>query len=97
MPRQRKAPYLYLKRKAGRPAYYVIRDGGREIGIGGSEVDRQAAEDALVAYLIERHDPRPTGECRPDQMTIATAMDIYLREHTEVRDPVRISFATDRI
>lgn len=74
-----KGPRLYLRRRKGRPATWVILDTGDEVGTGCGENDRRGAEAALAAYITGKHAPQ-THLSRPSDILIADVVAIYLRE-----------------
>jgi integrase len=77
--RHSKGVRLWLRRRAGRDAVWVIRDGGSEHGTGCGERDRGAAETALNAYLASAYAP-PTGPATPAALAIADVLNLYLTE-----------------
>ena len=87
MPRPTKGPRLY--RRADRGMYF-IRDGSKFYGTGTR--NSVEAEAALARYLAQKG--RPAGPTAPDQMTVATALDIYGNERAPaVKAPERIGYA----
>jgi hypothetical protein len=61
--RYRKPPRLYLRKRVGRMAHWLILDGGKQTALCLGEDQRAQAEEALAAY-IERtgHEPAPRPE-----------------------------------
>src|SRR5215469_13421772 len=88
MPRRSKGPRLWL-RPARRdssgaithPASYFIRDDGRQIGTGCHSGQRAEAEQALAAYIAEKHrlemdsEPHETKE-----ISIVDVVRVYTRD-----------------
>ena len=65
MPRRRLPARLRLRKaRADRSALWVILDGEKEIGTGVGADDVAAAQEALEAYLADKHRP-PSGEFIP--------------------------------
>lgn len=80
MPRPTKGPRLYLRRRGGRAAVYVIRDGENEIGTGCGGGDPEGAARALEVYLSARYQP-PTAGSRLEHILVADVLNAYLAEH----------------
>jgi integrase len=57
MPRRAKGARLYLRKRLGREAVWVILDGENEVSTGCSADDRGRAEKALAAYIARKHKP----------------------------------------
>lgn len=83
---QPKGPRLWLepeRQRKGRPATpaaWTIRDDGgfkRRLSFG--PADRAGAEEALQAYLAEKHEI-PAGERHPSQRLTADILSLYLRD-----------------
>ena len=92
MPRRAKGARLYYRRDK---AYYVIRDGNRQLSTGTS--DRREAEAALAQYIAEKGRPAQ-GPRTPDKFTISEALDRYGSEHAPtVKDDSRIGYAIDAL
>lgn len=100
MPRPALGPRLYLRRRAGRAAVWVILDGPREIATGCGE-DRRAEAHRALADHIERRaadTARPDGPRDPDRLAIGDALAIYAAERAATRaDPARIGHAIARL
>lgn len=79
MPRPAKGVRLYLRKRKGRIAKWVILDRGKEIATGCDESDSRQAEKALVDYLARKYES-PQGACHPDQMICGRALEIYGNE-----------------
>jgi integrase len=80
MPRRNKGARLYLRRRRGRAAVWVILDHGREIGTGAGQNDIGAAEEALAHHI--GHKRRPDfGDGHPSQVLIADALSEYGEKH----------------
>lgn len=87
MPRHAKGPRLWLHKRPGRAARWVILDAGRHHATGCGEGDRAGAERALGRYIADKYQP-PTRESALDRIAIADVINIYLREHApHVRNP----------
>lgn len=82
---RRKRPRLYLRpaRANKCAAAWVILDttnGRYERSTGCGESDVEGAERALAAYIAEKHQaPKTAGQL--DQVAIADAVNLYLKEH----------------
>ena len=79
MPRQEKPARLYLRRRKGRAAQWVILDAGREFGTGSGEGDDRRAQDTFARYLAERRRP-DTGQGDPSKIKIADVLMLYMRD-----------------
>ena len=87
MPRPSKGPRLFRRNNG---IWYIRDDNGAMLTTGTR--NRREAEGALARHITEKD--RPTGPTAPDQMTIATALEIYGAERApEVKDPGRIGYA----
>ena len=92
MPRRSKGARLYYRRDK---AYYVIRDGKRQLSTGTS--DRSEAEAALAQYIDEKGRPAQSPST-PDKFTITEALDRYGSEHAPtVKSDSRIGYAIDSL
>jgi integrase len=80
MPRKPKGPRLYLRRRQGRGAVWVILDGREEESTGCSEGDSAGAEEALGAYIARKHKAPKTGG-QLSLTLVADVMNLYLTEH----------------
>lgn len=77
MPRPAKPARLLLRRRAGRPATFVILDHGHEVGTGFGPEDQPSAEAALASYLADKHQP-DFGDGDPRQVAVADVLTHYL-------------------
>jgi hypothetical protein len=82
MPRRNKGARLWLRKRRGRVAQWVILDHGREIRTGAGEHDLGTAENALSEYLTNKHRPQ-FGDGHPSHVLIADV----LAEYGEVHGP----------
>jgi integrase len=77
MPRSRKRPRLYLKkREAPRHNVWIIRDGAIRVGTGCGEDDTRGAEEALAQYIAEKYKPPgalPAAELYIDEVVTRTS------------------------
>jgi hypothetical protein len=82
MPRPRKGPHLYLKRREqfGRKSVWVIRDGANDKSTGCGEGELEAAEKALQAYIAGKYTPPKAADCL-EAIPIADVLNVYLTEH----------------
>jgi integrase len=80
MPRRRKGARLWLRKRHGRAAQWVILDHGREIRTGASEHDLGAAENALAQYLANKRRPQ-FGDGHPSHVLIADVLAEYRENH----------------
>jgi hypothetical protein len=97
MPRPAKGVRLYLRKRTGRTAKWVILDRGEEIATGCDEGDSEQAEKALADYLARKYES-PQGPCHPDQMSCGRALEIYGNERaTQVASPETIGFHIDAL
>ena len=76
MPRSSKGARLYLRRRRGRDAAWVILDHGCELGTGAGKNDIDAAEKALIEHLARKRRPH-FGSGQPDQVLIADVLSEY--------------------
>ncbi len=92
MPRKRQPPRLYLRERAGREGVWVILDAGREISTGCGAGDREAADEALGHYLIDKR--RAPGAPKPaSELTVADILATYAQEHGEsVKAPATLGY-----
>lgn len=103
MPRPNTGPRLVgPKRSPGsREAVYFIRwyERGRKRERSTGTGDREAAEGALRLHIEQQHAAnRKGGPSRPDQLTIADALNHYLAEKgPELVDSRRASYAVDAL
>jgi integrase len=80
MPRQSKGARLWLRKRRGRGAQWVILDHGREYRTGASENDLRAAENALAAHIASKRRP-DFGDGHPSHVLIADALSEYGDSH----------------
>lgn len=76
MPRPSKGAHLYLRKRKGRSAVWVIRDGVDEVGTGCSESEHREAEKRLASYLAEKHQP-DWRDGDPRRVRIADVIELY--------------------
>lgn len=81
MPRHAKGPRLYLRKRRGRPAVYVIRDGSDEHSTGCGADDLAGARRALEAHLAAAHRPPQRAADDLARILIADVINAYLTEH----------------
>ena len=81
MSRQNKGARLWLRRRRGRAAHWVIRDGSYQQGTGCTAHDIVGAERVLATYLAGKHiKGLRRGSRDPDQIPIADVLTIYLTD-----------------
>jgi integrase len=80
MPRRSKGARLWLRKRPGRAAQWVILDKGREIRTGASEGDISAAENSLASYIAKKRRP-DFGDGHPGHVLIADALADYGELH----------------
>lgn len=81
MPRQSQGARLWLRKRAGRAAQWVIRDGSYQKGTGRPAHDLIGAERALAAYIAEKHVRTLRKVSRdPERIPIADVLTVYLRD-----------------
>lgn len=81
MPRQSKGPRLWLRKRAGRPATWIIRDGERQQGTECAARELGRAEKALQAYIAKKHLVGTTrGARHPSAIPVADVMNLYIRD-----------------
>jgi integrase len=80
MPRRSKGARLWLRKRRGRAAQWVILDHGREVRTGAGEDDLKAAENALAQYLANKRRPQ-FGDGHPSRVLIADALAEYGENH----------------
>jgi hypothetical protein len=81
MPSRSKGPRLWLRKRRGRTAQWVIRDGSYQKGTGCTAHDIVGAERALAKYLARKHLRGVRTHSRdPDQIPIADVLTIYLTD-----------------
>jgi hypothetical protein len=81
MPRSSKGARLWLRKRRGRAAHWVIRDGSYQKGTGCVAHDIVGAEHALASYLAGKHvRGLRRGSRDPDQIPVADVLTIYLTD-----------------
>ena len=81
MPRRSKGARLWLRKRPGRAAHWVIRDGSYQKGTSCLAHDIGGAERALAAYLAGKHiSGLRRGTRDPDQIPIADVLTVYLTD-----------------
>ena len=80
MPRRREPARLYLRKRAGRQAQWVILDGSKEISTGAGANEPERATRILETYLAEKHRP-PIGASQPGELLVDEVMSSYLRDY----------------
>ena len=81
MPSTSKGARLWLRKRRGRTAQWVIRDGSYQKGTGCTAHDIVGAERAFAKYLASKHIRRVRTHSRdPDQIPIADVLTIYLTD-----------------
>ncbi|HEX5957551.1 MAG TPA: site-specific integrase, partial [Hyphomicrobiaceae bacterium] len=83
MPRPRKGPHLYLKRRERfeRSSVWIIRDGESERSTGCGEGELEKAEQALQEYIARKYSPPDKAADRLEAVHVADVMTAYLSEH----------------
>ena len=78
MPAAAKPARLWLKQRSdGASFWYIKTPSGERVATGIPALDREAAENALSAYLIERHAPPSERAQRPDAIQVADVINLY--------------------
>lgn len=91
MPQPAKGARLFLRRRAGRPPVWVIKDSGQPERSTGTS-DRREAEIALSEYIA--HKNRQSGPANAEAMTVADVLGIYAEEKApHAAAPERIAYA----
>jgi len=80
MPRRTKGARLWLRKRRGRAAHWVILDRGSEIRTGAGENDLGAAEKALADYIALKRRPN-FGNGHPSRVLIADVLSEYGEKH----------------
>ncbi len=80
MPRRSKGARLWLRKRRGRAAQWVILDHGREIRTNAGQSDIGAAESALADYLARKRRP-DFGDGHPIRVLIADVLADYGENH----------------
>lgn len=97
MPRRSKGARLWLRKRRGRPAQWVILDRGQEVGTGACESDIDAAENALTDYLAKKRRP-DFGDGHPARVLIADVLADYGEMHgSSTRRPELIGGAITKL
>ena len=97
MPRRNKGARLWLRRRRGRKAVWVILDRGREISTDASENDIRAAEAALAKHIDIKRRPN-FGDGHPAKVLIADALSEYGEKHApRTRRPDLIGGAISKL
>lgn len=98
MPRRAKGPRLYFEkgrmRADGRnyaPGEWVIRDGTTKRRTGQPEAALAAAEDALAAYIAEKHDPGASRDSVEKDPRIADVIHYYVVEKVDPRTDLTLA------
>lgn len=92
MPRKSMGVRKYLRKRPGRPAVWVILDGGTEISTGCSEDDSAGADRFLENYLAQKHRPNwRSGD--PNEVAIADVLLFYGTERApQMAHPELVGF-----
>lgn len=91
MPQPAKGARLFLRKRAGRPPVWVIKDTGQPERSTGT-TDRREAEIQLAEYIAAR--TRRSGPAQPTEMSVAEALAIYGEERAaHVASPQTQGFA----
>lgn len=91
MPQPAKGARLFLRKRAGRPPVYVIKDSGEPERSTGT-ANRRQAEEALAEYIAGKK--RKSGPVAAAEMTVGDALNIYAEEHAPtVAAPERLGYA----
>ncbi len=97
MPRQPKGPRLYLRKRKGRPAVWVIRDREAEHSTECGPGDREGAERALTQYLTGKHEPA-RKESKLAALRVSDVVNVYLRERGPgVSDPLFLASTAEPV
>jgi hypothetical protein len=80
MPRGSKGARLWLRKRRGRTAQWVILDHGREFRTGAGKNDFQAAENGLAQYLANKRRPQ-FADGHPSRVLIADVLADYGENH----------------
>jgi integrase len=76
MPRRAKGVRIYLRKRRGREAVWVILDGENEVSTGCGAGGRGEAEKALAAYIARKHRP-DWQNSHPSEVPIADVLAYY--------------------
>lgn len=80
MPRRSKGARLWLRKRRGRAAQWVILDHGREVRTDAGENDLRAAESSLASYIAKKRRP-DFGDGHPAHILVADALADYGEFH----------------
>jgi hypothetical protein len=80
MPRKSKGARLYLRKRRGREAVWVIPDGENEVSTGCGADGRGGAEKALAAYITKKHKP-DWQNSHPAEIAVADVRAYYGTNH----------------
>jgi integrase len=81
MPRRSKGARLWLRKRRGRAAQWVIRDGDYQKSTGCVADDVVGAERALASHIASKHVRQAKSASRePDQIPVADVLTIYLTD-----------------
>ena len=95
MPTAQKPPRLWLRKREGRKAMWLIKDGGQQYVTGCGEADRAGAENALAEYIASKW---KAPDATQNDMSVSDVLSIYGREHgATTADPARIGYAIDAL
>jgi integrase len=103
MPRPNTGPRLVgpkCSKGSNQPVYWIRWfEGGRKRERSTGTGERTAAERELQKHIERQHAAqRKTGPSRPDELTIAEALNYYLTERApELADSKRVSYAVDAL
>lgn len=84
MPRPLKPPQLWLLKRRGRPAQWIIRDNGQQIVTGALEGEHRKAEKAIAEYIGLKHRP-DFGDGHPSKVLISDVLNEYIEKHASGR------------
>ena len=97
MPRRSKGARLWLRRRRGRAAQWVILDAGTEIGTAAGEGDLGEAEKALADYIARKRRPS-FGRGDPSKVLVADVLSEYGEKRApETRRPAIIGGAIGKL
>jgi integrase len=81
MPRSSKGARLWLRKRRGRAAQWIIRDGHYQKSTGCAAHDLIGAERALACYIASKHVRQVrSGSREPDQIPVADVLTLYLTD-----------------
>ncbi len=97
MPRRPQPPRLYLRKRKGRDATYVILDRGCEISTGCGIGCGQEAEKALADYIGRKHAPE-WRDGHPSRVLIADVIALYASEKApKLAHPELVGFHVEHL